>query len=171
MAPFGLPLLPVESYVAYSKAMGVAPSTAERKELSQLPQFYADMHGWDAIVSTVAEVYLGLPETDRRQAGVFAFNYGVAGAVEFLGRGRGLTRVASGHNNYWLWGPGTPPPEVVIVVGGDADGHRSVFSSVTQAATIRCGHCMPYENDNPVFVCRRPRSSLDELWPALKHFH
>jgi hypothetical protein len=169
-APFGLPVLPVESYVAYARAMGVAPSTAEKKDLADLPQFYADMHGWEEIVSQVAEVHRSLRPEERSRAAVFTFNYGVAGAVEFLGRKHGLPVALSGHNNYWLWGPQGAQGEVVIIVGGEEADHDEVFWDVTRAATIECGRCMPYENRNPVWVCRGPRTPLTELWPRLKHF-
>jgi 4-amino-4-deoxy-L-arabinose transferase-like glycosyltransferase len=55
-APFALPLLPVPSYVEYARKLGVEPSTAERKELAELPQFYADMHGWQELTAAVEDV-------------------------------------------------------------------------------------------------------------------
>jgi len=45
MLPFAVPVLPVETYIKYAAAMGVAPSTAESQQLAELPQFYADMFG------------------------------------------------------------------------------------------------------------------------------
>lgn len=169
-APFALPLLPVETYVAYARTLGVAPSTAEKKQLAALPQWYADMHGWDSIVGTVARVYLELPPEDRQGAIVFTQNYGVAGAVEFLGRRLGLPPAYSGHNNYWFWGLPDPGTRVVIVVGGDEEDHRQVFREVERKAATDCGYCMPYENHNPVFVCRGLKVSLQQIWPHLKHY-
>jgi hypothetical protein len=29
---------------------------------------------------------------------------------------------------------------------------------------------MPYEDDQPIFVCRGLRMPLDEIWPRLKHY-
>ena len=40
-APLALPLLPVETYIRYARALGERPSTEERKELGDLGQFYA----------------------------------------------------------------------------------------------------------------------------------
>lgn len=169
LAPFGLPVLPVERYVAYARALGVGPSTEERKELAELPQFYADMHGWEAIVDAVAGILRRLPPGDRAKAAVFAPDYGVAGALEHLGRGR-VPRVLSGHNNYWLWGPGDATGEVVLVIGGEPEELARIFERVEQAATIECGRCMPYENHRPIYLCRGARMPLVELWPEVKHF-
>jgi Dolichyl-phosphate-mannose-protein mannosyltransferase len=169
LAPFGLPVLPVEAYVRYGRAMGIVPTTAEKKELAELPQFYADMHGWDRTVETIARIVRSLPAEDQVKAVIFAPNYGVAGAVEFLGRAEGL-RAISGHNNYWLWGPEGATGEIVIVVGGDPDDLREIFGRFEQVATTDCGYCMPYENGMPIFLCREPRVDLRALWPTLKHY-
>jgi hypothetical protein len=165
-----LPVLDVENYVAYSQALGFAPSTDEHKELSELPQFYADMRGWESIVETVASVYDALSPEEQNVAAVFTGNYGEAGAIDLLGRKRGLPVAISGHNNYWLWGPRGWTGEVVIVIGGDKEGLGEIFEEVELAARTDCGYCMPYENDQPVWLCRGLRMSIEELWPKLKHF-
>jgi len=40
IAPFALPMLPVETYVRYAQALGVEPSTAEAKKLAELHNSY-----------------------------------------------------------------------------------------------------------------------------------
>jgi hypothetical protein len=100
-APFALPVLPVDTFIDYAKRMGIGPSTAERKELAELPQFYADMHGWEEIVETVAGVYHSLPPEEQEKAAIFTFNYGDAGAIDYLGRRRG--RGAERGRSCWLW--------------------------------------------------------------------
>ena len=51
LAPLALPVLPVETYVRYARALGVAPSTEEKLDVAALPQFFADMNGWPAFVA------------------------------------------------------------------------------------------------------------------------
>ena len=170
MAPLGMPLLPVESYVSYSQALGIQPSTAERKELAELPQFYADMHGWDEIVSTVAKVYNSLSVADQKKAGIFTPNYGLAGAIDLLGSRMGLPPAISGHNNYWLWGPRHYTGEVMIMLGWSRQDLEEVFEVVGRVTVTRCSYCMPYENNNPIWLCRNMRRPLEEVWPELKHY-
>ena len=50
--------------------------------------------------------YRSLPPEDRSRACVFGRNYGEAGAIDFFGARDGLPRAVSGHNSYYLWGPG-----------------------------------------------------------------
>lgn len=170
-APFALPLLTVERYVAYARAFGVEPSTEERKEVGPLPQFYADMHGWEAIVSQVAAASDQLSERERAGAAIFTGNYGEAGAIELLGRDRGLPPAISGHNNYWLWGPGAATGEALVVLGGSRERLESRCGGLTRAGTTDCGpYCMPYENGMAIWICRDVQPGLSEAWPGLKHF-
>ena len=169
-APLAKPLLPLDRYVAYAAMLGEEPSTGERKELGRLPQFFADRIGWPELASDTAGVLRSLPEADRRQACIFGQNYGQAGAVDFYGRGLGLAQAISGHNSYHLWGPRDCSGQVVIVIGGSKDRLDRAFEQVEQAATHRCGDCMPYENDKPIWVCRRMKAPLDQVWPEIKHF-
>lgn len=169
-APLALPILPVESYIRYSGALGVKPSTEENKEIAALPQFFADMQGWDAMEAEVARVFNQLTPQERANSAIFAQNYGDAGAMELLGRKDHLPDVMSGHNNYWLWGPPQHPLDVVIIIGGDKEDHLQSFESVEPAGLVRCGYCMPYENNQTVFVCRRLKATPAELWPRAKHY-
>ncbi len=169
-APLALPLLPVDRYVAYTRALGVAPDTEEKKEVGRLPQFFADRQGWERFVDQVATAYDRLTPAERRDVTVLAGNYGEAGAIERLGRDRGLSAI-SGHNNYWWWGPGAHSGNVLIVLTRNRERLEQRFASVEQVGETDCGDCMPYENHLPIFICRGLKGgSLAESWPALKHY-
>jgi hypothetical protein len=170
IAPLALPVLPVGTYIRYARALGEAPSTEERKELGELGQFYADMHGWESIVATVAEAHAKLAPDEATAARVFAPDYGVAGAIDLLGRRQGLPAAISGHNNYWLWGPRGWDGGVLIVVGGREERLRGLFAQVERVGTTACGRCMPYENGRPVWIARRLRPSVAQLWGQVKHY-
>jgi 4-amino-4-deoxy-L-arabinose transferase-like glycosyltransferase len=171
IAPQGMPILPEPTYLRYSAALGGKPNTEERKAVGLLSQFYADREGWDDIVGGIARVYHSLLPDERRIAGIFVSNYGEAGAVDVLGPAYGLPRATSGHNNYWLWGPGPYSGQVMIIFSPTTKERlQSRFANVEEAFTIDCGLCMPYENHRPVFICRGPKQSWVRSWPALKHF-
>jgi len=180
-APMAVPLLPVEKLIEYSAALGMKPKTDEKHQTGPLSQFFADMHGWEEILDTVAEVYVSV-RGDARTDGsgrwaVLTGNYGVAGAVDFLGKKYGLPPAISGHNNYWLWGPGEPPPENLIILGvsfesiGESIGDTNeLCQEAWQAGRTDCTYCMPYEDNNPIFVCKGLQVDTDTTWPAVKHF-
>ena len=169
-APLAKPLLPVDLLVDYAGALGIAPRTEERNELGRLPQQYADMHGWEEMAEAVAGVYHQLSPEDQSAACVLGQNYGEAGAIDFFGERYGLPPAISGHNSYFLWGPGECTGEVMIVIGDDREDLAEVFEEVTEAARFRCKNCMPYENNLPLWICRRMRRPIEEVWPGIKKF-
>jgi len=170
LAPLGLPILPAKTFIKYSDFIGIGPSTYEEKELAQLPQFYADMFGWENMAASVARVYHSLPTEEKSKTIIFAGNYGEAGAVEYYRKKYDLPTVISSHNNYWLWGYGDDAAEVYIYLGGERDDYLEYFFQVEQAAIIRCEYCMPYENNLPVYVCRNKKIMISERWESWKHY-
>ena len=38
------------------------------------------------------------------------------------------------------------------------------------AATINNEYAIPEENNLPVYVCRKPKMTLQQAWPSLKFF-
>lgn len=170
IAPLARPILPVDRYVAYAAALGEEPGSDERHELGRLPQFFADMQEWRELAGAVAVAASRLDPEQRRVACVFGQNYGEAGAVERFGRELGLPPAISAHNSWYLWGPGTCSGEVLLVFGDHRERLEELFETVELGATFDCRDCMPYEDELPVWIARRPRTPLAELWPSIKNF-
>jgi hypothetical protein len=168
--PFAVPSLPPDLFVRYAAWIGIGPRQEERSELAELPQHYADQFGWEEMVDTVARVHRSLPPEEQQRCVVFGQNYGEAGAIDALGRRLGLPRAVSGHNSYWLWGPGDWDGSVMIILGSNQEDNEEFFEQVEQVATIPCDRCMPYERDLPVFVGRRLKMPVAEAWPRLKMY-
>ena len=134
-APLAAPVLPVDAYVRYANAAGIQPAPSERHQVGALPQFFADMFGWHELVEEVGRVARTLPSADRARAVVVARNYGEAGAINFLGRRAGAPLAISGHNNYWLWGPGPATRDVLLILGGRREDHDEC-GSLVQGGTV-----------------------------------
>jgi hypothetical protein len=169
-APVAVPLLPPATLVRYMQRLGVEAPREERSHEAELPQHFADRFGWQAMAETVARVYQSLPPEDRSRAAIFTRNYGEAGAIDFFGPRYGLPRASSGHNNYWLWGPGDATGEVVIAVGLSREALGESFAEVTQADTVVSRYARADETNLPVFVCRKPKRSIAEIWSRAKRF-
>jgi 4-amino-4-deoxy-L-arabinose transferase-like glycosyltransferase len=134
LMPMVLPVLPVERFIAYQRLLGLEPPRTERHRMGVLPQHFADQHGWRELVAAVAQVYQRLPPEEQARTVIFARNYGEAGAIDWLGRAYGLPPARSGHNHYFLWGPGEVEPEVLIIIGGAAEDHTEECSQLELAA-------------------------------------
>jgi hypothetical protein len=167
-----VPALPVETLASITGAAGGdAGIKQENREVAQLPQNFADRFGWENMVETIARVYQSLPEEEQPKSCILTGNYGEAGAVDFFGAEYGLPKAISGHNSYYLWGPGGCTGELVIGIGVPLERLEAVFGDVEEASTVRCEYCMPDENDLPVYVCRDPKMPLKEAWPEFKHYN
>jgi recombinational DNA repair protein RecR len=54
------------------------------------------------------------------------------------------------------------------VLGGDEDHYNSLEEVKLQIH--KCKYCMPYENNLPIFVCRRLKRSVEEIHSSDKNF-
>jgi hypothetical protein len=156
--------------VAYQRALGMEPGTDERHAMGRLPQHFADMHGWPELAATVADVWHRLSPEERARGAIFGRNYGEAGAVSVLGARLGLPEAISGHNSFWLWGPGQADGSLVLVIGGDEADHRASFAVLERGAVASHAYAMPYEQDLVIWIGRRLVRGPRELWPALRHY-
>jgi 4-amino-4-deoxy-L-arabinose transferase-like glycosyltransferase len=170
--PFGLPFLPPASMARYAMRAGVTTAvTTNMGDMLPLPQDYADMLGWKAQAEAVARVYHALPEDERSKAIVVADNYGEAGALDLYGPALGLPQVISSAGTYWYFGPGTLPGEVAVVLGEEPEGLHRFADSVVVAAEISNQWAVHEEMDLKVLVARRPRTTVQAIWPSLEGRH
>lgn len=170
VAPLTLPILPIEKYIAFADKIGFTPSAGENHEMGVLPQFFADMHGWEDMVAEIAKVYHALPETEQAVASIYVQNYGEAGAIDYYREKYKLPPAICGHNNYFLWGTRGQTGAVLIIFGGKSKDHNEVFESVTEKAQFEHPYVMPYENHRPIYLCRNPKLPLNQVWARVKHF-
>ena len=170
LLPLVIPVLPVEKYISYSGELGIKPGSSEKKELAELPQFYADMFGWKEKARDVAKVYETLSEEDKIKCAIYSNNYGRCGAIDFFGKEFGLPKSIGSHNNYWLWGPRNYTGEVTIILGGTMEDHRDDFASCELAGVSTCTYCMPYENNVGIFLCRGLKVPWKDIWKEVKHY-
>ena len=171
LAPVAMPILPPPDYVRYARAIGVAPSTAENLKLSELPQFFADMNGWEELARDVSAAYRTIPEAERKTTVALVGNYGEAGALELYATRYALPRVICSHNTYWFWGTGAAPITTFIRLGGKRDAYLEKYSDVALAGVHYARYAMPYEDSLSIFIARGRYTPIQEDWPKAKHFN
>ncbi len=169
-APTAKPLLSVEQTIAHARMLGQEPGTDERKEVGALSQYFADMHGWPAMARTVSRAYQQLSPQDQERACFFGNNYGQAGAVEYYAGKIPLPPAISSHNNYFLWGPRDCTADPLLLFSRDARRLRELFEHVEQVEFFDCAYCMPYEDEQPLWLVRGPKQPIGVVWPELKNY-
>ena len=158
--------------VALPGLLPIVPATA----VHGLPASYqhassiGNTIGWPQLTRAVAAQNAALVRAGHPPTSIFTEYYGEAAALGVLGTADHLPPVLSGHNAYWMWGPGHASDRTVLVV--DALGQlRPHFASCRLLTT----YYAPYRVQNDwtgiqIGVCTGPDASWHTLWPHLRHY-
>lgn len=167
--PIVIPTLPPQQTIRYMDTLGLRPPD-ELERGGALPMHLGLYFHAEALLDPVARVYAGLPPEERAHTGILTGSFGETGAVNVLGRQRGLPGSIGRHNQYGLWGPGDETGEQMIVVHADATVLNGWFESCERRAEIECPYCMVQMDEQGVYVCRGPRRPLRELWASMRFY-
>jgi len=169
LAPVVVPILSPDAFLAYVKYLPMKLPVMEHSHArAALPQWYSDQFGWHEIVAETAKAYNQLSAAERPGCGIFAQDYGQAGAIDFFGRQYGLPPALSGHQTYWIWGPRGYSGNCLIVLDDNRERLEELFEHVEYVGTSDAN---PYalEQQIPVFICRGAKfGTLEKVWPQLK---
>jgi dolichyl-phosphate-mannose-protein mannosyltransferase len=164
--PLVVPVLSVQTLIAYQRALGFKPPPLENKEYGELPQHFADQFGWEEIGAAAARAWQSLDPAEQARAAVFTLNYGEAAAIQRFAR----VPVISGHNQYWELGPAPADGSVLIVFGSDRATLERFYAEIEQVGTgPSTAFMMPYERARPIWRVRQPKVSLPEMWRLVRH--
>jgi hypothetical protein len=171
VAPAILPILSPEKLLAYQRRIGAAPPKTEVRHEGPLEQRLGDQFGWEELVADVARIYRSLPPEERSRTGIFASNYGEAGALNLFGPAYGLPAPICAHQNHYFWGPPKIEPETLIWLQWGRQGVEDHCRSVEEAGR----HFHPWgmaEENRPIYICRGLRHTIAEYWtPDFKHWN
>jgi 4-amino-4-deoxy-L-arabinose transferase-like glycosyltransferase len=168
--PMAIPVLPIDTFIAYQNALGAKPVAREHNQLgAPLPQTFADMFGWREMAKTVSDAYWALPENERAKAVFFGNNYGEAAAIDVFGDH--LPPAIASHNNYFLWGPRGHDGAVVIELVDRLDRVTGLYESVETVGRTESPYAMPGETGLLLVVCRGRKASLIADWPSFKNYN
>ncbi|HEX9224457.1 MAG TPA: hypothetical protein VF860_14105, partial [Candidatus Acidoferrales bacterium] len=167
-APLAMPILPVDSAIQYSRLWGVKAVRVENVPQGDLPQLFGDMFGWKEQVAAVARAYQSLPREEQARCALLAYNFGEAAAIDYFGPRSGLPKAISGHNQYGLWGPRGYSGGCVIAIGYTQGALQEFFGEVRPTEKITSRYAIPEEASLTIYLCRKPRMSLEKAWPKLR---
>lgn len=112
------------------------------------------MTGWDELAAVVDSAWNSLTPSEKKTAGVFAENYGEAGAIEYHNRDKAIPDPISFSDNFLLWAPDSVRGHTLIYVNYDTTQIRTLFHTVTLVGQIR----NPYAREHGlgIWLCRNP---------------
>ncbi len=171
LAPIVVPILSPDRFLAYVKYLPMKLPVMEHFHArAALPQWYSDQFGWQEIVDETAIAWNRLASEERNDCGIFAQDYGQAGAIDFLGRRYGLPASLSGHQTWFLWGPRGYSGNCMIVLDDRREKLEQLWQHVDYVGTSAAS---PYalEQQIAVFICRGKKfDSWTGLWPHVKRW-
>lgn len=198
LAPFVLPVLPVDRFIAYqdfiAKAAGLTSGqvAVDKQPTGELPPNYANMFGWREMANAVGEAYAALPPDLRDHAVFYARNYSEAAAIDVFGGRWNLPAAISSNNNYFLWGPHNHDGSVVLLLStaptpelrtayaalgkdgriGEVEEVRQdlleIYESAEPVAYIDPDHAYPFGRHMTLWLCRDRHTSLVADWDRLR---
>ncbi len=165
--------LGIGAIFAGALALPIAPvNSAWWNVVGEVHDTFTEQIGWHDMVATVADIYEGLPEDEKAQAGILAAENDEAAALNLYGPQYGLPKAISGSDTFWLRGYGDPPPETLIIVGHTRSDVDSAFEQCKVAGTITNPYGVENDLRDPptIYICREPRWPWPELWKKVKRY-
>jgi hypothetical protein len=171
LAPVVVPVLSPDGFLTYTKYLPFKLPVMEHSHArAALPQWYSDQFGWKEIADEAAVAWNRIPADERHDCGIFAQDYGQAGAIDFFGRRDGLPPALSGHQTWFLWGPRGYSGNCMIVLDDRREVLERLWEHVEYVGTSADN---PYalEKQIDVFLCEGAKfSNLAQLWPKVKRW-
>ena len=151
-----LPILP-------ASAVHTLPASSQHSSVG-------DSIGWPQLNRAVAAQDATLVRAGQPPTSIFTGYYPEAATLTVYGAGYHLPPVLSGHNAYWMWGPGQASDRTVLVV--DALSRlRPYFASCRLLTTYNPPYHVQNDwTDIQIGVCTGPVASWRTLWPHLKYY-
>jgi len=171
LSPIVVPMFSPERFLAYAKTLPFKlPVNEHSHARAAVPQWYSDQFGWKEIADETAVGWNHIPQAERSDCGIFAQDYGQAGAIDFFGRREGLPGAMSGDRTYWIWGPHNYSGNCMIVL----DDRKEVLERYWNQVEF-VGRSAPndwaLEQQIPVFLCKGKKfDSWANVWPRLKRW-
>jgi 4-amino-4-deoxy-L-arabinose transferase-like glycosyltransferase len=154
--PLTLPLLP-------ANRVHTLPAAAQQSNIG-------DSIGWPQLTAAVATQDTALTRAGERPTSIFTGYYPEAAALQLFGGHDHLPPAISGHNAYWMWGPGRASDHTVLVVDA-LSKLKPYFASCRLLTTYHAPYSVQNNwTDIQIGVCTRPVASWHTLWPHMKYY-
>jgi hypothetical protein len=171
LAPVVVPIFSPDGFLAYVKFLPMKLPVMEHSHArAALPQWYSDQFGYEEIADAAVAAWNLIPAEERRDCGIFAQDYGQAGAIDFFGRAHGLPGAMSGDRTYFLWGPHAYSGNCMIVLDDRREVLERYWDHVKYVGTSAAN---PYALEQPaaVFICKGKKfESWAGFWPKGKRW-
>ncbi|MBV8636514.1 MAG: glycosyltransferase family 39 protein [Candidatus Eremiobacteraeota bacterium] len=167
--PMSIPVLSLQEFLAYSKALGLTGHDGQPVRL--IEPLYAEEFGWDRLARDVARVYSSMAPGTRNLTAVYADTYADAGAIDFFGSRYGLPKAISSQNTYWLWGTRGYDGQTLIAIGATRiDILKQYYERCELVATSTEPLKWIVEGPSPIYFCAGAKEPFEQIWQHLRWY-
>lgn len=172
IAPFGLSLLPLDTFTKYAK-LKMKDNRLQNERFQVDCQEYFAQTKWKNTLTALKTVYDSLPQNERKTCLIWGKHYSQAGGVNLYRTDYGLPRAFSYHGSFYLWTSesGLMPETVIAFTNGEAeiDFFQDFFNSVVAVKKVYNPHAS-FEKDiyQTIFICKKPKQDFAGLRQAFK---
>ncbi len=174
LLPLAIPVSKPNQIIAYYDGLEkITHSDILRRDedgnYRKLPQLFADMMGWAEVVEMADSAY-NLAE-DKDKCVIIASNYGLAGAINVIGKAYNLPESLSFCIEYKHWVPKkfkTRIDEVVFVNSFDCNecsGFREIkayFEEMHEIGAVK--NSLAIESDTKIYLFKKPKKDFNIYW-------
>lgn len=171
LAPIVVPVFSPKNFVTYMHHLPFKLPVMEHSHArAVLPQWYSDQFGWKEIADESALAWQRIPVGQRADCGIFAQDYGQAGAIDFFDKSAGMPPALSGDRTYFLWGPRNYSGDCMIVLDDSEETLQRYWNHVEYVGTS-AENPWALEQQIPVYICTGKKfASWRKFWPRVKHW-
>ena len=168
MIPYGIPILPIDQarcYMQKAAELGLSsPLRWEDGEYYELPQDYADMHGWEEMVAKVAKKYHSFSEEKKASILIEGGGYYHSGPINYYREKYDLPESYSFSANFILWINEQAQFDHMIIVQDWKNMDTTFFSNVVLIDSIESS----FARDHGYIIYRsEPKVDIPNLWNNL----
>jgi len=168
--PLVLPVFPLNTTLAVFRftdkhvSMFRFAARWEDHKVHPLTQDYADMLGWEEMVSKTARIYNSLSAEEKAHTIIITDNYGEAGAFSRFGPAYNLPEVVCLDSSFALWAPTTINPQTIIYVSDDCD--VSDLTPIVGSTTLvtKVSDTLAREYGTGIFLMRGVKPAITPLY-------
>jgi hypothetical protein len=162
--PSALPYMSIRNVDRYMTALTFGT-------MDNIYELTGDLHGmfgWPERVDVVADVWAELPVELRSDTMLLAGGYGMAGAIDLLGREKGLPPAVSWAQTNWMWADPDRSIDHVVAVNLRVELLEQIWEEVEVVREVELENVNPWQTPFIVAVCRDPKLSMADLWPQVR---
>lgn len=162
--PIAIPILSFNTSLKFfeftSQKIGISfPLKWEDQKFHATTQDYGDMLGWDEIALNVNKAYTSLSAEQKESTTIFASNYGLAGAIDHLGKPFDLPKAVSLSSSFTLWAPDSIDHEYLIYVDSDINDIGKAYGTAVKIGEI--SNPFAREKGTGVYLLSKPLANIN----------